>query len=241
LNPFVYYLDPFTSERGNPTLIPALTHSTKFNLTYENQPFFSVEYKSTNNAMVEVTEQEDASGETFLTTVNLESFKNWNISLFFPLEFGDSFSGFGGVIANYGKYDSEYLNQDFLQSKWDYTAFVQADFKLPAKIKGELAAWYNSGALEGIVNTQWLYGVDVGFSREFFDDQLNVTFGVENLFARFMNAEIRYANMNLDLYNRWDGPVWHLQFTYKFGNQHIKSKKSRSSSAADELSRAQRN
>lgn len=241
LNPFVYYLDPFTSERGNPSLAPAFTHSMKFNLNYEHQPFFNVEYKMTNNAMVEVTEQEDATGETFLTNVNLESFKNLNISLYFPLDFVSGISGFGGFIANYSKYDSEYLNQDFFRSKWDYTAFLQAEFKLPAKINGELSAWYNSGGQEGILNSSWLYGVDVGFSKKLLNDKLQVSLGVENLFARYLNAEIRYANMHLDLYNRWDGPVLNLQFTYKFGNQHLNAKKGRRSSAAEELNRAQKN
>ncbi|MEM6321893.1 MAG: outer membrane beta-barrel family protein [Bacteroidota bacterium] len=240
LNPFVYYLDPFTSERGNPALAPAFTHSMKFNLAYEKQPFFNVEYQSTSDAMVEVTEQDDATGETYLTMVNLESFKNLNISLFFPLSFG-GLDGYGGFIANYGKFDSNYLNQSFLRSKWDYTAFVQAEFTLPGKIQSEVSAWYNSGGQEGIVNAQWLYGVDVGFSKEILKEKARISFGVENLLARFMHAEIRYANMDIDLYNRWDGPVFNLQFTYKFGNQHLKTKEKRRSSASDELNRAQRN
>ncbi len=239
LNPFVYYLDPFTSERGNPSLAPAFTHSMKFNLTYEKQPFFNVEYKVTNDAMVEVTEQDDASGETFLTEVNLESFKNLNITLMFPIEF-KGVEGYGAIIANHGKYDSKYLDQDFFRSKWDYTAYLQAEFMLPGKITSEVTGWYNSGGQEGIVNASWLYGVDVGFSRKFLDDKARISLGVENILARFMHAEIRYANMDIDLYNRWDGPVFNFQFTYKFGNQHIKSKKGRRSSAADELNRAQK-
>jgi len=37
LNAFVYYLDPFTYEKGNPFIRPELSHSTKFSLTYQNQ------------------------------------------------------------------------------------------------------------------------------------------------------------------------------------------------------------
>ncbi len=102
-------------------------------------------------------------------------------------------------------------------------------------------ARYNSGGQEGIVNASWLYGVDVGFSRKFLKEKAKISIGVENLFARYLQAEIRYANMHLDLYNRWDGPVVNMQFTYKFGNQYIKSKSGRRSSAADELNRAQKN
>ena len=86
LNPFTTSLDPFTSMRGNPILIPAFTHSGKFNLIYENYPFFSLEYKVVNDPMVEVTEQNDDTGETFLNTVNLANQRLFNAQLLFPLD-----------------------------------------------------------------------------------------------------------------------------------------------------------
>ncbi|MCF8246526.1 MAG: TonB-dependent receptor [Saprospiraceae bacterium] len=238
LNPFVYYLDPYTYELGNPRLRPSLTHSTKFNLTYENQPFFNVEYKYTSNAMVEVTQQNDATGETFLTHVNLEAFKVLNISLFFPLDFIPKVSGYGGFIANYGQYDSPFLGEQFRQSKWDYTAFLQANFKLPGKVEAEVSGWWNSGPLEGIINSEWLYGTDFGVSRKFLDEKLKLSLGVENLFYRFYHGQVRYANMSLDVESRWDAPVYNFKLNYKFGNQHMKDKSGRQSSAADELRRA---
>lgn len=241
LNPFVYFLDPFTFEKGNPALLPAFTHNMKLSLTYEKQPFFNVEYKITEDAMMEMTAQDDATGETSLSAVNLESFKNLNISLFFPLDFIPKISGYGGVIANYGKYDSEYLNDNFLRSKWDFTGFLQASFKLPGEINSEVTGWYNSGGQEGIISADWIYGVDIGFSRKFLDDKLKISAGVENLMARYLRAEIRYANMDIDLYNRWDGPVINMQLVYKFGNQHFKQKQGRRSSAAEELNRAAKN
>lgn len=241
LNPFVYFLDPFTFERGNPSLIPAFTHSMKFNLTYEKQPFFNVEYKITSDAMVEVTDQNDETGVSSLTTVNLESFKNLNISLFFPLDFIPKVTGYGGIIANYGKYESEYLAQQFSRSKWDYTGFLQAEISLPGDFKSSISGWYNSGGQQGIINAEWLYGVDVGLSKKFLDDKLKVSVGVENLLARYMHAEIKYANMDLFIFDRWDGPVLNMQFSYKFGNQHFKSKEGRRSSASEELNRVNTN
>jgi len=240
LNPFKYFLDQFTFQKGNENLAPALTHSLKFNLTFENQPFFNIEYKHTNDAIVEVAEQDDAAGTSNLVTVNLETFKNFNVSLFFPLDFIPKISGYGGFIANYGKYDSEYLGDQFLRDKWDYTGFIAAEFMLPGEINSELTGWYNSGGQDGITNAQWLYGVDVGFSKKFLDNKAKVSLGVENLFAKYLTADIEYANMDIDVFNRWDGPVVNMQFSYKFGNQHMKSRKGHNNSASDVLNRAQK-
>lgn len=239
LNPFVYYLDPFTYELGNPILAPALTHSTKFSLTYDKQPFFNVEYKVTDDIMVEVTNQDDETGETYLTTENFDKFYNFNVSLFFPLDFIPKVTGYGGFIANRGKYESDYLDQQFVSTVWDYTAFIQSEFKLPLEINAELGGWWNSGGQDGIIRGEWLYGVSTGISREFLDDKLRLSFGVENFLNRFFHGKIEYANMNLDIVSSWDAPVYNFQATYKFGNQHMKSKDKHKSSASDMLRRAQ--
>ena len=240
LNPFVYYLDPFTFQKGNPLLRPALTHSMKFNLTYEKQPFFNLEYKLSDDAMVEVIEQNDATGEANQTIVNLESHKVFNSSLFFPLDFIPGISGYGGVIANYTRYDSEYLSEDFDRSRWTYTAFLQTNFKLPAKVDAEITGWYTSGALEGVLDVDWMYGVSLGFSRKFIDDKLKVSVGVEDLFNRFFHAKVDYANIDLNLVNKWDAPVVSLQVSYKFGNQHMKKSANRESSGSDIINRAKK-
>ncbi len=241
LNPFIYFLDPYTYELGNPRLRPSLTHSTKFSLMFENQPFFNIEYKHTNDAMVEVTEQDDASGQTFLTNVNLDAFKVLNISLFFPLDFIPKTSGYGGFIANHNKYDSPYLDQQFSRSKWDYTAFLSANITLPKKVEMEVSGFWNSGGLQGIINAEWLYGVDVGVARKFLNDKLKVSVGIDNVLRRFFHGSVQYANMDFNIVSRWDAPVYNMQVSYKFGNQHMKSKGSRSSSAEEVIRRAQQN
>ena len=241
LNPFIYYLDPYTFELGNPRLRPSLTHSTKFSLMYEHQPFFNVEYKHTNDAMVEVTEQDDATGKTFLTNVNLDAFKVLNISLFFPLDFIPKVSGYGGFIANFNKYDSPYLDQQFSRTKWDYTGFLNANISLPQKLEMELSGWWNSGALQGIINSEWLYGVDVGVARKFLNDKLKVSFGIDNVLRRFFHGDVQYANMDFNIVSRWDAPVYNAQVSYKFGNQHMKRKGGHKSSAEDVINRAQNN
>ena len=109
---------------------------------------------------------------------------------------------------------------------------------MPGKINTEISGWYNSGSQDGIINAQWIYGVDVGFSKKFLNDKLRVSAGVQNLLARYLHGDIVYANMDVDIYSRWDGPVFNAQVSYKFGNQHMKSAKRHRGSASDELNRA---
>jgi len=241
LNPFVFLLDPFTSERGNTTLTPAFTHSMRVNLTFEKQPFFNLEYKKTNNPMVEVIGQNDAEGESFQTVVNLENFDNFSGSLFFPLDFIPKISGYAGVITNYASYNSEYLGERFDRSRWSYTGFMQANFKLPKEIQAEVTGWFYSGGIEGILDGEYLFGTEAGISRKFMDKKLRVSLGVDNPFFRFFHGSANYANINARIVSEWDAPVVNMQVSYKFGNQHMKGSQKRKEGAAEELNRAGKN
>src|SRR5690606_10636521 len=69
LNSFVYYYDPYTYEEGNPNLSSAFTNSFQFNLTYNEQPFFSVGYDVTDDALFELVRQNDSTARTSRTEV----------------------------------------------------------------------------------------------------------------------------------------------------------------------------
>ncbi len=237
LNPFRYSLDALTYQKGNPELSPELTHSMKFSLAFNKQPFFNVEYKLSDDAIIEVVEQDDNTGEAFKTTVNIDSKKILNLSLYFPLDFIPKISGYGGIIANRIHYKSPYLNDVFDKSKWDYTAFLQVNFTLPWKIKTELSGWYTSGGMQGLVNSEWMYGTSFGFSKSFLKNRAKISLGVYDMFNRFYNGSVKYSNMDLDINSKWDARVFHVSFSYKFGNRHMTNKKHQSS-ASEELKRA---
>ena len=239
LNPFVYYIDPFTSERGNPNILPELTHSAKFTLAFEGQPFFNIEYKNSNNSIVEVTEQEATSQEAFKTDVNFDNREVWSGSLYFPMDMIPGISGgYGGVILTQTSFNSNYIEGVFDRSAFNTTAFIQLEMSLPWEINAELGGWYTSGQQEGIFRSEYLYGSSFGISKKILDGNGKVSFGVEDFAYRFWNARVDYQQ-DMDIQSTWQAPVMNFRFSYKFGNQHLKSKSKNRSSASDVLNRAQ--
>ena len=237
LNPFIFYLDPFTSDRGNPNLRPELTNSAKFTLSFDGQPFFNVEYKKSSDAIVEVTQQETTNQEAFKTEINFDDRTNFSSSLFFPLDFIPGLSGYGGVILSNVSYDSQYIGDEFVRSKWNTTTFIQAEFELPGEIQAELGGWYTSGNQEGIFTSEYLYGTSFGISKKFLDRKLKVSLGVEDFVNKFWTANVDYQQ-DMDLTVTWATPQIGVRASYSFGNQHLNKKKKRSVSASEELRRA---
>ncbi len=199
LNPFISYLDPYTFEKGNTDLKPELTHSGKFSLTYESQPFFNLEYSKTSDVLMFVTQQDDNSGVSFATTVNLEQLEKYGASLFFPLDFIPHLEGYGGIMTNYQKYEAPYLDEIYNKEKFNYTLFIEASSEITKTFKVEASAWYTSSNLEGIMESNGLYGVSFGARKTFFDNRLTISTSIDDAFYEFWTANITYSNMDVDL------------------------------------------
>jgi hypothetical protein len=237
LNPFRYLMDSYTSFRGNPDLRPEFTHSMKFSLAYQKQPFFNIEYKLTKDAMESVVEQNDETGEGFRSMVNIDKRTEFNTSLYFPLDFIPGFSGYGGVVASRVHYLSPYLDDVFDAKTWSFTGFLQVGYTLPLDIKAEVSGFYTSGGMQGLITSEWMYSVRFGLSKSFFDNRLKLNIGGDDVLCRFYHGSVNYSNMNLNVISEWDAPDFTVRLSYKFGNRHLKEKEHKSG-ATDEINRA---
>ncbi|WP_298423431.1 TonB-dependent receptor [uncultured Kordia sp.] len=236
LNPFVYYYDPFTFEEGNPTLKPALSNSFRFNLTYENQPFFSVSYRKTDDTLFQIVAQNDVTSETSRSTINLANNENWSFSLFAPLSFVKGLEGYTGVIVNHNRYTSENLTPVLDNSLWSMTWYTSAEYKLPWNIQSEISGYYTSGGLDGQIEFDWIAGIDIAFSKKFLDEKLKVSLELEEILDRKFNGAINYDNINANIISDWPRRNVFLQLSYSFGKKYNKSK-NRKSGAGDEVDR----
>ncbi len=225
LNSFVYYYDPFTFEEGNPNLKPAFTNSYQFNLTYDDQPFFSIGYKQTQDALFEIITQNDASAETSRSVINLAESTNFNASFFGPLDFIQGLEGFTGVIVNYKEYNSEKLIPKLELSQWSLTWYTSAEYKLPWGINSEISGYYTSGGLEGQVEYEWIAGIDIALSKKFMQDRLKVSVEFEEILNRKFFGSINYDNVNATIENDWARQNLFIQLNYSFGSKYNKNKK----------------
>ena len=238
LNPFIYYLDPLTFEKGNPFLQPEYIHTGKVGLTFDGQPFFSLEYQHTDGAIQLVTEQDDETGETFAFDKNFNQMKRYGGSLFFPLSFIPNTEGFGGVMAFYNEYSDNFLGGDFNQGKWNVVAFINAQIELPWELKGEVNAWWVSGGQEGLIQYQSMYGSSIGIQRKFLNDQLVIGLEWDDPVFKYWNGQLKYQNMDIDIESRWDTRDVNLNVTYKFGNRYMKNRNNRKRASSDLEQRA---
>lgn len=234
LNAFVYYYDPYTFEQGNPNLKPEFTNSFQFNLTYENQPFFSIGYKNTDDALFEIISQDDATAQTSRSVINLAKRENWNFRGFAPVSFLDGLDGYTGIIVNYNKYESENLTPKLDLDKWSLTWYTNLEYQLPWDMNSELTGYYTTGGLQGQIEHDWLAGLSFAISKKFMDDKFKINLGIEEILNRKFYGNIIYDNIDADIISDWSRQNVYFQLTYNFGSNFNKEKDKRNPSEEEQ-------
>ncbi len=232
LNAFETFLDPFSASEGNPNLKPSFTNKYQFNLTYDGQPFFTISYSKTTDAIFDLIQQDNTTAQIRQLAVNLEQNSNWNFRLFAPLDFVEGMDGFTGVIVVNNDYQSDIYDIDLNQ--WNLYWIIQASYELPWEVDFELSGNYGTGALEGQIEVDWLAELDFSFSKKFMDDQLKVNLGFNKMLNRGFVGTIDYGNGFADVESNGSRQNIQLRLSYSFGNKFGKKKSKRNSSEDEE-------
>ena len=73
LNPFIYFLDEYTYNKGNPFLKPQYTNNYELNYTLKQKYFLNLGYSVTNDAITEVILPNTEQKALYQTNENLET------------------------------------------------------------------------------------------------------------------------------------------------------------------------
>lgn len=239
LNPFIYYLDPYTFSKGNAFLNPQYTQNFELNYTYNKTVNVSLGYSHTTNAITELILTEGK--KTFQTNSNLQTQTGYNANINTPFTITKWWEGNVNVTAFYLGFKSDTLaGQKFDDGQWAYQARMTQTFKF-AGARLELMGDYQSKLTYGIYKIRPRYSVDLGISKSFLDKKLNVKVACDDIFnIRRNDLSSNALGNEFTIKQKNDSRVGRLTLTYNFGNSSIKVRQHRSG-ADDEKGRVKGN
>tara|TARA_B100000795_G_scaffold15995_1_gene10765 strand:+ start:1844 stop:4219 length:2376 start_codon:yes stop_codon:yes gene_type:complete len=232
LNSFATFLDPFSAEEGNPNLTPSYTNKYQLNLTYKRQPFFTVGYSKTADVIFDLIRQDNTTAQIRQQEVNVENNANWNFRLFAPLSFIKGLEGYTGFIVTNSDYQSSTYNVALNQ--WNLFWFVQASYQLPWDINFELSGNYGTGALESMIEVDWLAALDFSFGKKFLNNKLKVNLGFNKMLNRGFVGNIDYGNGTAEVESNGSRQNIQLRLVYSFGSEFGKKKSKRKTNNDEE-------
>ena len=238
LNPFEFFLDRFTFQRGNPFLNPQYTNAFAFTYGLKNAVFLTLNYNHTTDAITDVLEQENADQTTFQTTVNLNQIKNYSANLSTSLPVAQWWMANLNLTAFYNDVLSPYSEGGVIDnSQFSYVLRAQNTLSLPKEFKLEVTGFYQSPLIWGMFEVGHQYQIDLGLVKEF--GPLRMQASLTDLFNWRQNpVTIRQGDISVDVVNKWETRVFQLNLSYRFGNQKVKKARRRGTASDDLQQRA---
>jgi iron complex outermembrane recepter protein len=224
LNPFLFFLDKYTYEAGNPFIKPQFTNNFEVSHTYKNFLTTTINYSRTNNYMNETFEQEEVNGaKTYATIVRHGNIgkrdaagiavsaqvpvaKWWNASIYSNY----NYNKFKGRLNGNGEYIDVAASNVLFN--------VNNQFKFEKGWSAELGGFYRTKGVDGQIIIQPMGQLSAGIGKQVMKTKGNIRFNVRDiLYTNKATGDINFENTMAHFVNTRDSRVASISFTYRFG------------------------
>ncbi len=235
LNPFVVYIDNYTTQEGNPSLNPQYAHALQMGYTYHNRYSLTLIYQQVKDVIqtIMLPGRQDNMAVRYAPQ-NLDDRYTYAASLSIPVTVSPWWSMNNELLYAMIKYQFQDFenNQGFVQLQ------SNQNITLPGNVKLNLSGSYASRHTQGNIIIDGFFRMDAGVQKSFWKDRfvarmvLNDLFNSERIYSR-----IAYANYKISSMEKQQTQSVVLQLTYNFKMGKAFSVKKMDSSNADERSR----
>ena len=239
LNPFVYYIDPFSSIQGNQRLTPEYANSIDATYTHKKKYSATLFYSRTDGAIEQVSTQNNDTKQILYRRENLDYFYEYGAEISLPFEV----TKFWEVTLNIDVFNNKYetLIQDKIlnNSKTYYKAAVFNDFVIAKGFTAELTGYYLSGFLQNIYTGDEMYEISAGFRKSLFKNKWNLKVSLSDIFNTLqVSSFTKFNNQDTRMDIKDDTRVLSATLTYKFKKGQKAKKRRWRSSDREEKRRA---
>jgi FlaG/FlaF family flagellin (archaellin) len=240
LNPFEFYLDPYTFQRGNPNLRPQYTNSFQLVHVYKSFLNTTLAYSRIKDMIADELPQQIASeNKTFVTSDNLDNQDNISLTVSFPIKIAKWWNVQTNFTGVYNHYKSIYLEEQLEIKQASWNMYASNQFTITKTWSAEISGWYNSRAFYGLYAAKPMGMVNAGLQKNILNKKGTIRFNVNDIFwtNRFRGKAI-YKDIDFNVRSQWPSRQFRLTFTYNFGNQNVKGARQRNTGSDDLQKRA---
>ncbi len=235
LNPFIFYLDNFTYNKGNPFLQPQISNNFELGYTYNQFITTTINYSITDKIFQESMIQDGFA--TIVQTNNIGTKTNYGITTNIQYEAKKIFSSNVYFAYTHDNYKGEVAGDKLDLSADMYLISVNNQFKFNKGWSAELSGWYRTKGIEGQLLINPLSQTSMAVQKQVLKNKGTFKLGVRDIFlTNFPSGIIRFSKTEATFSNRRDSRIFSLSFTYRFGKS-FKAITKKSSGSDDEKSR----
>ncbi len=216
LNPFLFFLDQYTYQAGNPYLQPQYTNNIEFSHTYNNFLTTTINYSDTRNFFTETFEQ--SGHATIVRKGNIGRRQNAGIAMSAQIPVRKWWTLIAYANYVYNKFDGTLYGERIDVAAPTFLANLNNQFRLPKGWGAELSGFYRSQGVEGQIVVDPLGQVSAAITRQLFHEKANLKLAVRDIFyTQQVTGYINFQETEATFHNRRDSRQVSLSFTYRFG------------------------
>lgn len=229
LYPFIFFLDPFSSARGNPGLQPQFTDVLR--LTFLKDDYaLTLAYNRTTSFMAFVLRQDNETYVGYSTRENFSDFSNFSLTFSAPFRIHDRWQLNLNSNVFLNQYDTRFLDATYSVQNVTGQLAITNSLRLPFNFTGEVGAVYNAPGIVSIFKRDGYGVVNLAVQKTVLDKKLRMAANFSDIFLSTIIANrVNYQNLDIALSQRYETRVMRLSLTYTLGNSSAAAKKSSSS------------
>src|SRR5438552_3366103 len=233
LNPFLFFLDNYTYESGNPFLKPQYSTNIELSHTYKGFLNTTLNYSRTKNFFTETFEQVDHA--TIVRNGNIGVRQNAGISISAQVQPKKWWSASLYGNYNYNSFKGE-LYGELIHVKASNVLFnVNNEFKFNKGWGAELSGFYRTKGIEGQIAIDPLGQMSAGVSKQVMKGKGSVRLNVRDIFfTNTVKGSINFQSTQATFENKRDSRVAGISFTYRFGKPIKGPQNNRKKGGADD-------
>lgn len=240
LNPFEVQISELSFSKGNAFLRPEIVNNFEVGYLLKWRYNFKVAYSKTTDQITRLLAPDPRdSRASFINWDNLAEQNIFSLNISAPIEVRSFWNAFFNISASYLDNQADYGDGVIIDLQtFSYNIFQQHTFTLPKKFTGEISGWYSGPGIWGGVfeyDTSW--SLNLGLSKKFLDDKLNVRLSAQDIFNQaFWSGTSNFDGLISQGQGNWDSRRVGVDVSYSFGNDKVKSR-NRKAGLEDEIDR----
>jgi hypothetical protein len=231
LNPFLYFLDKYTFQRGNPYLNPEYTYTGEMSYTYKQKYIATLGYTTTKNVILEYLDQNEETKETTSYERNFDRSNGYYASFAIPLDPFKWWNITNSISLNYNKFHVKDTSINLANAIVAVNYQTTHTFTLPNDWKFELNGYYGSPFVWALFKGQAYYAIGAGVQKAFYNKRLTLKLNVTDItYGDQFRGSSKYNTLDIKIHNRWQSRTGNLGVTWNFGNSAVKAARERQAS-----------
>ncbi len=232
MNPFVWQVDPYTSERGNPYLRPAYTNAVELTYTYKYAASVAIGYSRSTDMVSTIARQE--GDQAYTQPQNLNQQDNISLNFNLPLPIKSWWEGYLWLGVWHNQFKSTLADGPLDAGAFGGGCYLSQQFKLERGYEAEASFWAQFPTQDGIFTNRGIASASAGAKKTFWKDQATVKLSVNDIFGtQRWSQSADFGSVRGTIRNTWESQNIALSFTWKFGNQNLKTRNRNNGGATD--------